>query len=112
MFFRKKTKKEEYRTNPFCKPMKVNGETAIKPYFYLRNGYIHIRYTVDRCMKLSPAEVSQLKERITQDSVHKQNILTEYWQFFSDFVKKDIIRDGVTEFENLIQEYSENGRKG
>lgn len=108
MFFRKKTKKEEYRTNPFCKPVTINGETAIKPYFYLRNGYIHIRYTVDRCMKLSPSEVQELKEKITRDPSHKQDTLVDRWKFYSDCVGKEVIMDGIKELEKNMKGFAEN----
>ena len=111
MFFIKKTRKEEYRTNPFCKPVTINGETAIKPYFYLRNGYIHARYTVDRCMKLSPSEVRVLKEKITQDPAHKQDTLIASWKFYSDCVGKEVIMDGIKELEKNIKGFAEDGRK-
>lgn len=111
MFFRKKTKKEEYRTNPFCKPVTINGETAIKPYFYLRNGYIHVRYTVDRCMKLSPSEVQELKEKITRDPSCKQGTLIDHWKFYSDCVGKDVIMDGIKELEKNMEGFAGNGRK-
>lgn len=111
MFFIKKTKKEEYRTNPLCKPVVINGETAIKPYLYLRNGYIHVRYTVDRCMKLSPSEVRELKEKITRDPSCKQDTLVASWKFYSDCVGKEVIMDGIKELEKNIKGFAENGHK-
>ena len=28
----------------------INGETAIKPYFYIKNKKLHCRYSVDKCV--------------------------------------------------------------
>ena len=42
----------------------VNGDTAIKPYYYMRNGLLHVRFTVDRCVELSKAEENQIKAEL------------------------------------------------
>ena len=34
----------------------IEGELAIKPYYYFRNGHLHVRYNVDRAIELSEAE--------------------------------------------------------
>lgn len=99
-----KTKKDMYNASLFDKRVYVNGETAIKPYYYLRNGRIHIRYTVDRCMRLSESEESRLKEKITASPEKKQEILSDEWNFFSNTVKKDIIYDGIAEAGKIIRE--------
>lgn len=89
----------------------VNGETAIKPYYYLRNGVLHIRYTVDRCIKLSPAETEKLKKEMDSCPYDKQLVLAEAWNFFACFVRKNIIMDGVAELGRKIRELKENGCK-
>lgn len=108
--FGKKTKKEIYDESLYNKRTYVNGETAIKPYWYFRNGVLHIRYNVDRCIKLSNDEVLKLKEELTENPSDKQGVLEKAWNFFSNTVGKPIIPDGVAEMEKRIKEYK-NGFK-
>lgn len=105
-----KTKKEMYDESLFDKRTYINGETAIKPYYYFRNGSLHVRYTVDRCMKLSSSEVAKLKDELTARTAYKQSILKKAWNFFSVTVGKEIIHDGVAELEKQIKEFK-NGYK-
>ena len=104
-----KTKKEMYDESLFDKRTYINGETAIKPYYYFRNGSLHVRYTVDRCMKLSSSEVARLKDELTASPSHKQSILEKAWNFFSVTVGKEIIHDGISELEKQIKEFK-NGQ--
>ena len=87
-----KTKKEMYDKRTY-----INGETAIKPYYYFRNGSLHVRYTVDRCMKLSSSEVAKLKDELTASPSYKQSVLRKAWSFFSVTVGKEILHDGIAE---------------
>lgn len=105
------TKKDLYRENPNSNELKmyVNGETAIKPYGYLRNGLLHVRYTVDRAIELTPTEVAKLKVDMT--SGDKQAVLLKAWNFFEVCVCKPIIQDGIAEIDKRIKESKENGRK-
>lgn len=105
-----KTKKEMYDESLFDKRTYINGETAIKPYYYFRNGSLHVRYTVDRCMKLSSSEVAKLKVDLTASPTDKQSILEKAWNFFSVTVGKEIIHDGIAELEKQIKEFK-NGHK-
>ena len=105
-----KTKKEMYNESLFDKRTYINGETAIKPYYYFRNGSLHVRYTVDRCMKLSSSEVARLKDELTANPAYKQSILEKAWNFLSVTVGKEIIHDGIAELEKQIKEFR-NGRK-
>ena len=100
-----KTKKEVYDKRTY-----INGETAIKPYYYFRNGSLHVRYTVDRCMKLSSSEVAKLKDELTASPSYKQSILRKAWSFFSVTVGKEILHDGIAELEKQIKEFK-NGHK-
>ena len=100
-----KTKKEMYDKRTY-----INGETAIKPYYYFRNGSLHVRYTVDRCMKLSSSEVAKLKDELTASPSYKQSILRKAWSFFSVTVGKEIIHDGIAELEKQIKGFK-NGHK-
>lgn len=87
----------------------IDGEFAISPYYYLRNGLLHVRYTVDRCMRLSPSEVVMLKKKMTDNPSDKQGVLSDSWRFFSECVKKSIINDGIAEAEKQIEEFKQNG---
>ena len=100
-----KTKKEMYDESLFDKRTYINGETAIKPYYYFRNGLLHVRYTVDRCMKLSSNEAAKLKVDLTASPTYKQSILEKAWNFFSITVGKEIIHDGIAELEKQIKEF-------
>ena len=100
-----KTKKEMYDKRTY-----INGETAIKPYYYFRNGSLHVRYTVDRCMKLSSSEVAKLKDELTASPSYKQSVLRKAWSFFSVTVGKEILHDGIAELEKQIKEFK-NGHK-
>lgn len=102
--FKKKTKKDIYNENHLIDlHTYVNGETAIKPYWYLRNELLHIRYTVDRCITLSEAEIIDLKKKLSEKPADKQGILENTWKFFTDCVGKDIIMDGIAELEKRMK---------
>ena len=108
MLFRK-TKKEMYKEGEESQHTYINGETAIKPFYYYRNGYLHVRYTVDRCMKLSSAESDKLKAGLTENPAGKQDVLAEAWSFFEKAVQKHIIMDGIAELGRQIEEFKKNG---
>ena len=77
-------------------------EIAIKPYYFYRNGLLHIRYNVDRCIELSQSEQAGLKVTLAS-TYDKQTALAKAWNFFTTCVKKPIIRDGVAEVEKRIK---------
>ena len=77
----------------------IEGELAIKPYYYFRNGYLHIRYYVDRVIKLSETESAKLKLEMTANPADKQSVLAKAWSFFEKTVGKPIIHDGLKEIE-------------
>lgn len=104
MLFRK-SKKEGMDSSPAY----INGETAIKPFYYYRNGLLHVRYTVDRCLRLSQSESDKLKADMTASPAKKQEILAKAWNFFEKAVQKDIIMDGISELGRQIEEFKKNG---
>jgi hypothetical protein len=73
----------------------INGETAIKPYYYMRNGVLHARYTVDRAVELSESEEKELKDKISLEPYNKQAIFSKYWNLLTVYVRKTIIHDGL-----------------
>ena len=88
----------------------MTKETAIKPFLFIKGNELHVRYTVDRCIELSPSEVAKLKADLTASPYDKQNILSKAWNFFTVTVGKPIIMDGIAELEKRIKGYK-NGRK-
>lgn len=100
------TKKEMYDNSILDLRTHICGETAIKPYYYMRNGLLHVRYTVDRCVELTPSEVAKLKVDITANPDKKQTILEEMWNFLTLSVERKIINDGIAELEKRIKEYA------
>ena len=87
-----------------------DDEIAIKPYYYYRNGLLHIRYIVDRCVELSPSEQTGIKVTLAS-TFDKQTALSKAWNFFTTCVKKTIIKDGIAEMEKRIKEYESNGQE-
>ena len=81
----------------------IRGETAIKPYYYVRNKLLHVRYTVDRAISLSDTEEGRIKEEITEFPYKKQEILETNWNFLEKSVRKSIILDGIAELSKRIK---------
>ena len=108
-------KKDMYNASPIDLRTKVKleeeEEIAMKPYYYFRNNALHIRYNVDRCIELTSAESTRLKLELTSSSQDKQEILAKAWNFFANFVKKKIIRDGVAYIDNMVKEGKKDGQQ-
>lgn len=101
------TKKEIYKANPLVDMRThINGETAIKPYYYLRCGVLHARYTVDRVIELSSTEVAKLKVDMTTGD--KQEVLGKAWNFFENTVGKTIIEDGIAYVDKRLKGAEKN----
>ena len=90
----------------------INGETAIKPYYYMRNGILHARYTVDRAVELSEREVYELKDKISLDPYNKQEVLARYWNLQTNCIGKTVIYDGVKAGEERMKELTEQVKNG
>ena len=97
-----------FKQNKSNNQVYVEGELAIKPYYYFRNGYLHIRYNVDRVIKLSETESAKLKLEMTANPADKQSVLAEAWSFFEKTVGKPVIHDGLKEIEKkgIFNEYT------
>lgn len=102
--------KDIYNASPIDLRTKVTveggEEIAMKPYYYYRNGLLHIRYNVDRCVELSDTESNGLKVTLAS-TYDKQTALAKAWRFFVGNVGKKIIRDGVAEIEKRIKEHND-----
>ena len=98
-----------FKQNKSNNQVYVEGELAIKPYYYFRNGYLHIRYNVDRVIKLSETEAAKLKLEMTTNPADKQSVLAKAWSFFEKTVGKPVIHDGLKEIEKkgIFNEYTD-----
>ncbi len=106
------TKKDIYNNSVRDLRTYVNGEIAMRPYYYYRNRYLHIRYTVDRCIELSDAEIEKLKAEMSTVNNDKQTVLAKAWNFFTTCVNKPIINDGIKAFERRMNTFKENVENG
>ncbi len=108
-----KNKKQIYNESSSDLRTYINGETAIKPYFYYRNGLIHVRYLVDRCYELTKEESEQLKNEISKTNTpdDKQAVLAKVWKNCTDNPDKEFIKDGILELEKKIKQYREDQNK-
>lgn len=101
------TKKDTYNENPLLDMRThINGETAIKPYYYLRCGVLHARYTVDRATELTSTEVAKLK--VDMATGGKQEVLGKAWNFFEYTVGKPIIEDGIAYVDKRLKGAEKN----
>ena len=108
-----KTKKQIYNESEYDLRTYINGELAIKPYFYYRNGLLHVRYLVDRCYELTKEEADELKKEIayTDNPADKQAVLAQAWQDCSDNPDKEFIKDGIMELEKRMEEFRAKNEK-
>lgn len=96
------TKKDMYNANPLVDMRtRINGETAIKPYYYFRCGVLHARYTVDRAIELTPAETAKLKVDLTTGD--KQELLGKTWNTLEHCVERPIIQDGIAYVDRRLK---------
>lgn len=84
----------------------IEGIKVSKPYFYLRNGLLHVKGNFDKCIELSPTEVKRLKDVLSSASYgakEKQEVLYSFWQFLEKGIGKPVIQDGLSEIERRIK---------
>lgn len=95
-----KTKKEMYDESLFDKRTYINinnSELDImkeidrggKVYYYLRNGFLHVRYSVTRFIKMSDTELKELRERLSKSKDKQQEMLSE-WKFQTSNLGKEV----------------------
>lgn len=84
----------------------IEGVKVSKPYFYVRNGLLHVKGNFDKCIELSQTEVKSLKEALqaaSYGSEEKQAVLYSFWNFCEIELKKPVIQDGLSEIERRIK---------
>ena len=91
----------------------INGDIAVKPYYYLRNRLLHVRHTVDRAVDLSKDEEMRIKEELNKDPAQKQQILGREWNLQTVMNEKPVIMDGIKAAEERMSILSSRfrGRK-
>ena len=96
-----RTKKDMYNESLYDIRTYINGDIAIKPYYYLRNGLLHVRYTVDRCIELTSTEVGRLKTDLTAGA-DKQETLGKMFNLLATHGERTIIADGIAEIDRRM----------
>ena len=100
MFAGKKTKKDIYNESLYDQRTYINvnnNELDVmkeinrsgKVYYYLRNGLLHARYSVTRFIKMSDAELKELRERLSKSNDKQQEMLSE-WKFQTGNLEKEV----------------------
>lgn len=96
----KRTKKDEYNESLYDLHTYINVnnneldvmkelDRAGKAYYYLRNGLLHIRYSVTRFVEMSNTEFKELRERLGKSKDRQQELLAE-WEFQTGNLEKDV----------------------
>lgn len=80
----------------------INGRVAENPYYYLRGGLLHCKYTVDDCVELSKEEDAKLKVALTSGYAMKQDILAKEYNLQTKFVGKTVY-DGVLKVDERAE---------
>lgn len=97
---KKRTKKDEYNESLYDLRTYINvnnNELDVmkeidrdgKAYYYLRNGLLHIRYNVIRCVEMSNNELKELRERLNKSKDKQQELLAE-WAFLTGNLEKEV----------------------
>ena len=98
--FEKKAKKQMYDESVFDLRTHINvnnNELDVrkeidrggKAYYYLRNGLLHVRYSVTRFVEISDAELKELRERLSKSNDKQQEMLSE-WKFQTGNLEKEV----------------------
>lgn len=95
-----KTKKEMYNESLIDKRTYINinnNELDVmkeidrggKAYYYLRNGLLHVRYSITRFVEMSDTELKELRERLSKSKDKQQEMLAE-WKFQTGNLEKEV----------------------
>ena len=85
----------------------VDGNVAIKPYLYVRNKMLHVRFTIDKCIALTDTEEKELYKRLSEHPEKKQEILAEYWSVTANMIERPIY-DGIKVADRFMDKKRQN----
>lgn len=80
----------------------VDGNIAIKPYFYIRNKNLHVRFTCDKCVELTDSELSSLYKRLDEHPESKQDIFAEVWSVVANLNERPV-KDGIKTADKIME---------
>lgn len=80
----------------------VEGDVAIKPYLYVRNKNLHVRFTCDKCVELTEAELSSLYKRLDEHPESKQDIFAEVWSVVANLNERPV-KDGISTADKIME---------
>ena len=88
----------------------VDGNIAIKPYFYIRNKHLHVRYTNDKCVELTDSELERLYKELTEHPERKQEVFAQMWSIVANLDGRPLL-DGVKVADRIVEnKRKENGQ--
>lgn len=76
-----------------------------KAYYYMRNGILHKKVTVDLAVELSWTEEEAVKNDIAKSPYAKQEVLEKHWDLHARLNNKPI-QDGIELADKRISELS------
>lgn len=85
----------------------VDGNVAVKPYFYIRNKNLHVRYVCDKCVKLTDNELAVLYKHLDEHPEKKQEIFAETWSIVANLNKRPV-EDGIKTADKIMDEQRKN----
>ena len=72
----------------------VEGNVAIKPYFYVRGKHLHVKFSSDKCVELTDNELHAVYQKLTEHPEKKQDILEDMWSLVANIDNRPLL-DGV-----------------
>lgn len=81
----------------------VDGNVAIKPYFYIRNKHLHVKFASDKCIELTESELNALYKKLTEHPEKKQDIFEETWSVVANLDNRPLL-DGVRVADKFMED--------
>lgn len=76
-----------------------------RAYYYMRNGILHKKVTVDLAMELSWSEEEAVKNDLVKTPYAKQDVFAKHWDLHARLNEKPI-QDGIELADKRIKELS------
>ena len=80
----------------------VDGNVAIKPYFYIRNKHLHVRFTSDKCVPLTDTELEKVYKSLDEHPENKQEVFAEMWSIVANLLDRPLY-DGVKVADKIVE---------